>query len=150
MEKQQGTQLSEPAQLTPGLSSNAAYLKGKTQDQLSQTHRSPLWLFLTVIAGIFLAEVVAMNVVQAMKPMPYYQVTLIDAGIMTILIFPVLYLLTFRPLLRHIDERRQAEESLLRSRDLQEKFFDSIDTLIAYMDRDFKFIHVNDAYARES
>ena len=91
-----------------------------------------------------------MNVVQALEQAPYYQVTLIDAGIMTALIFPVLYLLTFRPLLRHIDERRRAEEDLLRSRDLQEKFFDSIDTLIAYMDRNFTFIRVNDAYAKAS
>jgi PAS domain S-box-containing protein len=42
---------------------------------------------------------------------------------------------------------RQAEESLLRKEELQQRFFDSIGVMIAYMDREFNFIKVNDAYA---
>ncbi|HSL45249.1 MAG TPA: PAS domain S-box protein [Anaerolineales bacterium] len=114
----------------------------------SQMQYSPVRLLITIIASIFLAEVIAMLVVYVIQPTPYHLVTLIDAGIMTILIFPVLYLLSFRPLLRHIETSRQSEESLMQSRQLQERFFNSIDTLIAYMDRDFNFVHVNDAYAR--
>jgi PAS domain S-box-containing protein len=67
---------------------------------------------------------------------------------MMILIFPVLYFFSFRPLIRQMEKSWQAEESLLQSRELQEKFFDSINTFIAYMDRDFNFIRVNNAYAR--
>jgi len=33
---------------------------------------------------------------------------------------------------------------------LKERFFDSINTLIAYMDREFNFIRVNDAFARQA
>jgi PAS domain S-box-containing protein len=117
-------------------------------DELPSTQRSPARLFITIIIAIFIAEVVAMIVVYLIQPVPYFLGTLIDAGIMTTLMFPVLYYLSFHPLLRHIEERRQAEDSLLRSRQLQERFFNSIDTLIAYMDRDFNFIRVNDAYAR--
>ena len=84
------------------------------------------------------------------RSIPYYQTTVIDAVIMTVLIFPVLYLFSFRPLMRQMEKSRRAEESLLHASELQEKFFDSIDTLIAYMDRDFNFIRVNDAYARST
>ena len=148
MEEQHGTTTTEHGKPGHGLSSNEVHMQGTKLNQPPQPHRSPVRLFITIIAAIFLAEVVAMVLVQAMEPMPYYQVTLIDAGIMTILIFPVLYFLSFRPLLREIEIGRQTEQSLIRARDLQEKFFDSIDTLIAYMDRDFNFIRVNDAYAR--
>lgn len=120
----------------------------KRQDGLSRTHRSPFRFLIVTIVAIFAAEIAAMIAVYFLKPLPYYQMTLIDAGIMTLLIFPVLYYFSFRPLIRQMEKSWRAEEALLQSRELQEKFFDSIDTLIAYMDRDFNFIRVNDAYAK--
>jgi PAS domain S-box-containing protein len=47
-----------------------------------------------------------------------------------------------------ITEQKQAALELMRTNELLERFFFSIDTLIAYMDRDFDFIQVNDTYAR--
>jgi len=115
--------------------------------RLSKAQLSPLRVFIIMIAAIFVAEVVAMIAVYFIEPLPYQLTTLVDAGIMTILIFPVLYYFSFRALIREMKKSWQAEESLLQARQLQERFFDSIDTLIAYMDRDFNFIRVNDAYA---
>lgn len=120
----------------------------KEVPKISAKHLSPLRLLVIIIAGIFLAEIIAMMVVYALGPLPYIQLTLIDAGVMTALITPLLFLLSFRPLLLYIQKSREAEANLIRSLDLQERFFDSIDTLIAYMDRDFNFIRVNEAYAR--
>jgi PAS domain S-box-containing protein len=115
---------------------------------LSQKQRSPTRLLVITIAAIFMAEVVAMIVVYTIQPSSYLVGTLIDAVIMTLLISPVLYLLLFQPLLRHIDQSLQFEKSLLQSRQLQERYFNGIDTLIAYMDCNFNFVRVNDAYAR--
>jgi PAS domain S-box-containing protein len=120
----------------------------KEAARISASQLSPLRLFVTIIGGIFMAEVAAMLVVYLLAPAPYILLTLIDAGIMTVLIFPLLYFLSFRPLLRYIEKSGQAEIALLRSMELQERFFDSIETLIAYMDRDFNFIRVNEAYAK--
>lgn len=47
-----------------------------------------------------------------------------------------------------ITQRRKTEKELVSKNELLEKFFSSIDTLIAYMDQDFNFIRVNDTYAR--
>lgn len=46
-----------------------------------------------------------------------------------------------------ITQRRQAQKDLIHTNELLERFFSSISTLIAYMDRDFNFIRVNDTYA---
>jgi PAS domain S-box-containing protein len=49
-----------------------------------------------------------------------------------------------------ITERIQAEQTLIQTNELLERYFSSIDILIAYMDRDFNFIRVNDAYAKSA
>ena len=49
-----------------------------------------------------------------------------------------------------ITERKRAEQVLIDTNELLERYFSSIDTLIAYMDRDFNFIRVNEAYARSA
>ena len=51
---------------------------------------------------------------------------------------------------KEIAERKQAEQALIQNNELLERYFSSIDTLIAYMDRDFNFVRVNDAYARSA
>ena len=109
---------------------------------------SPFRLLLIILGVIFLAEVLIMTLVTLGNPLSPLVTIFIDAGIITILAFPVLYFLSFRPLLNHIEKGRQSEEALLRSWELQERFFDSIDILTAYMDRNFNFIRVNDAYAK--
>jgi PAS domain S-box-containing protein len=69
-------------------------------------------LLLTIIGAVFLAEIFAMNALIPLQALPYALQTLIDAGTMVILISPVIYLLSFRPLLLHIERRRQAEQQL--------------------------------------
>jgi PAS domain S-box-containing protein len=142
MEEHQGSPIS------PKTGDHLQAERGIKRSEDSQTHRSPLRLLVITIVAIFVAEVVAMIVVYELPVLPYYQLTLVDAGIMTIMIFPVLYFFSFRPLIRQMEKSWRAEESLLQSRELQEKFFDSINTLIAYMDTDFNFIRVNNAYAK--
>ncbi len=46
-----------------------------------------------------------------------------------------------------ITERKQMEEDLRRTNELLERVFTVSHTLIAYMDKDFNFIRVNEAYA---
>jgi PAS domain S-box-containing protein len=100
-------------------------------DELFPAQRSPIWLFFVTISAIFIAEVIAMNVVAALPPLPYYQVILIDAGIMLLLIFPVLYLLSTRPLLRHIQQRVRTETILeTRLRFIQYSHTHTLDELL--------------------
>jgi len=73
---------------------------------------SPGAILLITIMGIAIAEIIAMMVVYFFRYLPYYQQVFLDAGIMTVIIFPLLYFLSFRPLLLHIQQRYQAEKEI--------------------------------------
>jgi len=76
---------------------------------------SPASIFLITIIGIAVAEIIAMIVVYFQRQLPYYQQVAIDATIMTVIIFPLLYFLSFRPIILHIQQRHQVEQ-ILQSR----------------------------------
>lgn len=67
-----------------------------------------LRLIIVLPAGIFFSEVLAMVLVFFYKG-PYLITILIDAVITTILMLPLIYLLSYRPLLNHIAEQDRAE-----------------------------------------
>ena len=73
---------------------------------------SPMRLLVLTVAGVFLAEVIAMIVIYFFRSIPYEQQILLDATVMTIIIFPLLYYLSTRPLLQHIRQLDQTERVL--------------------------------------
>jgi len=62
--------------------------------------------------SMVLAEIVAMGVIQYLHPSGFLATTLIDAFVMITLGFPVLYALSFRPLMRLAESRRLVHEKL--------------------------------------
>ncbi|MEP7137597.1 MAG: GAF domain-containing protein [Chloroflexota bacterium] len=98
-----------------------------------QGRYSPWSILLITIVGIALAEVVAMIVVYGFRQLPYYQQVLIDATIMTVIIFPILYFLSFRPILQHIQQRYQVEQVLkARLRIIQYATTHSLDEILQF------------------
>jgi PAS domain S-box-containing protein len=73
---------------------------------------SPLYNLAITIAGIFLAEVITMMVLPLLGPIHYFWLALVDALVMVVIVFPVLYFLSFRPLLLQIQQRNQANKIL--------------------------------------
>lgn len=102
-------------------SSNTALNRGsndiRRDDELRkiQGRYSPGSILLITIIGIAVAEIFAMVVVYFLQQLPYYQQVFIDAAIMTVIIFPLLYYLSFRPILLHVQQRSQVER-ILQSR----------------------------------
>jgi PAS domain S-box-containing protein len=90
--------------------------KGKQNNNPEHTDRNPInrWgskpvqMLAITIAGIFLAEVVAMIVISFLGAMDYVWLVLVDALIMTTIVFPVLYILSFKPLLAYLQQRELA------------------------------------------
>ncbi|GEM_PF-682977 len=70
---------------------------------------------LTTLVGIFLAEVVAMVAIFFLDIPSYWLTTLVDSSIMVVLIFPLLYYFSLRPLLKEIAEKEKAEAALHNS-----------------------------------
>ena len=76
---------------------------------------SPSRILAITVGGIVLAEVLAMIVVYRYRGLPYVWQVLLDISIMTVIIFPILYFLSFRPLLQQYQQRYQSE-NILRAR----------------------------------
>jgi len=70
---------------------------------------SPRYNLLITIGGIAIAESIAMVVVYFFRHLPYYQQVILDAAVMTVIITPLLFILSTQPLLRHIRQRIQTE-----------------------------------------
>jgi len=93
---------------------NTIHDTSRYEDELKsiQGKYSPGVILLITIMGIAVAEIIAMVVIYFFRDLPYYQQVLLDAGIMTVIIFPLLYFLSFRPLLLHIQQRYRAENEI--------------------------------------
>lgn len=76
---------------------------------------SPGPILAITIGGIALAEVIAMIVIYPIRDLPYYQQVLLDALVMTVIIFPLVYFLSYKPLLQDIQQLYRAD-SILQSR----------------------------------
>ncbi len=86
----------------------------KTIDSMDSQKASTMRLFAILLAGIFLAEVIAMGIIYFIDMKQYWVETLLDATIMVTLVFPMIYYLYFRNLLQQIAERNRSE-TLLRN-----------------------------------
>lgn len=68
---------------------------------------------LAVLAGsVFVIELLVMVLLDRLPAMPKLTTFLLDSTLLSALIFPVFYLLVFRPLCRYIDELKRTEDDL--------------------------------------
>jgi len=68
----------------------------------------PVYLLTVTIGGIFLAEAAIMLALSQLPTMTKYQEAAFDALSLSVIIFPLLYFLVFRPMKRVIDRYKQA------------------------------------------
>jgi len=101
-----------------------------------QGRYSPVSVLLITIIGIAVAEIIAMIVVYFYRHLPYYQQVLLDASIMTVIIFPILYYLSFRPILQHIERRYQVEKEVLAREQKELELLQTIYTMQLDIARD--------------
>ncbi|MDP1990545.1 MAG: histidine kinase [Syntrophales bacterium] len=76
------------------------------------SRRSPLLLVISILVMIGAVEMLDMVLLQFLPPLPDYLVVLIDPAFLMLMMSPTLYFFFFRPLLRQILIREQAEASL--------------------------------------
>lgn len=113
--------------------------------------QSPRYILIITVAGIALAEIIAMIVIYFFRTtIPYYQQVLLDAAVMTVIIFPLLYFLTTRPLLQYIEQQKKTEnvlESRLRlieyahTHSLDELLQETLDEVEALTGSQIGFFH---------
>lgn len=90
-------------------------------------------VFFILIGGIVVAEIIAMIAVFFVRDRPYVQLVAMDAAIMAAIIFPLLYNLSFKPLLHRIEEQQQSRVILqARLRLMQYAETHSMDELLSF------------------
>ncbi len=75
-------------------------------------YHSAQWLLVVLTGAVFLIELLVLLLSGILPPMPILERYLLDSTLSAVLIFPIFYVLVFRPLLKNITELRQAEENL--------------------------------------
>lgn len=82
------------------------------QEFKKEPHQSVAWLLVVLTGSVFLTEVLVMLLLTALPSLPRLASVLLDATLLSALLFPVFYFFVFRPLLRNITDLRQAEDQL--------------------------------------
>ena len=83
--------------------------QGPSYYKRSIGHSNPLRLLITIIGSTFLAEALVMLLLIILPSLSPSIEVLFDAILLTALIFPALYLFSFRPLLSSITELKRLE-----------------------------------------
>lgn len=78
-------------------------------------YRSPMRLLILIALTIFFTHTFAMALLAVLPHVHMWLESLIQSSLLLLLLFPVLYFFSFRPLILHIAEREQAEEAMRQS-----------------------------------
>lgn len=100
-------------------------------DTTIDTPQSPYRLLLILTATVFLAELMIMFVIEFVfnQPAHVHESVLeavLDASALTLIVFPVLYYQSFRPLLTYIHKHANVEKALRQSNKLLQNMFSSL------------------------
>jgi PAS domain-containing protein len=82
-----------------------------------EPYASPFRILIIIAASVFIAEACVMILLFILPPLPHIAAAPLDATLVTILIYPILYRYVVRPMTQHINERMQAEAALRRAQD---------------------------------
>lgn len=72
----------------------------------------PLKLLIISGASIFVSETAVMLILAGLPPLSVYSEAFLDSALLSLFVFPLLYLLLFRPMLKNIQDLSAAEEGL--------------------------------------
>jgi PAS domain S-box-containing protein len=77
-----------------------------------ENNHSVTRLLIILIGAVFFIEAFVMNIMHWMPPTTKTVGALLDAAILSLLLFPIFYYLIFRPLIQNIEERKRTEDDL--------------------------------------
>ena len=87
--------------------------------------QTPIQLLVILVAATFAIEMSLMIAITWLPPMPVWLETLLDATLLTSLLFPVLYYLVFRPLRMAVTQQILAQHELEQQLDELQRFYNA-------------------------
>ena len=103
----------------------------------------PVTLLVVIIASIFASGALVHLILSIFPPLSIENFALLDAAILTIILFPVMYFLVFKPFKAYIDELRRSEEALLVSEARYRSLVESTDDSIYLVNRKCEYLFMN-------
>ena len=113
-----------------------------------QMPHGPLRILGTIAISVFLGEILVMMLIALLPPMTIMTEAIVDSSLLIVVISPVLYLFSFRPIIRHIRHREDAERNVRKSRDLLQTVFNGISDPLILLDDQMKVKMINNAASR--
>lgn len=110
----------------------------------SEPRQSAMWMLIVLALSVFLAEALVMVVLPLLPSMSDATATVVDATLLSVLLFPLFYFLVFRPLIVNITERKATEARL----QLAANVFTHAREGILITDAQGAIIEVNDTFSR--
>ena len=114
---------------------NKKEIQVKAADEVVNKLRSkrdptPYFLLIITTASMFFVEAAEMFIFTLLPPIPANAVVLLDASILTILIFPILYFYFFKPMTLNIAELEQKEKALRESEEKLKKYSENLEEIV--------------------
>ena len=103
----------------------------------------PVTLLIVIIASIFASGALVHLILSIFPPLSIENFALLDAAILTIILFPVMYFLVFKPFRTYIEELRRSEEALLVSEARYRSLVESTDDSIYLVNRKCEYLFMN-------
>lgn len=93
------------------------YIKVQEERLKDRSLRSPVKLLIIVVISIMVIEMSLMLLFEQLPVMSYLKETILDGVLLSVLVFPILYIFMFRPLNAQVDALESAEDVLKWQRD---------------------------------
>ena len=108
----------------------------------------PFRLLILTGGSIFAAEALIMFfLLPNMPPLSHPAEAVFDALLLTAMVFPVLHIFLFRPMILHIRERRRAEETTKLAHSELNQVFQTAADGMRIIDKDFNMLRINETFA---
>jgi PAS domain S-box-containing protein len=108
----------------------------------------PFRLLILTGGSIFIAEAIIMFfLLPNLPPLSYPTEGFLDALLLTVMVFPILHIFLFRPLILHISERRRAEENTKLAHAELNQIFQTAADGMRIIDKDFNMLRINETFA---
>ena len=109
---------------------------------------SPMRLLLMLVATVFTVEALVMLALPLLPRLSEFHATLLDATSLVVIIFPVFYLLAFRPVRKNIEELSRLEQLRRDNEATLHTLLDNLPYRISLKDSEGHFLAVNEEFAR--
>lgn len=121
-------------------------MAGHSDEQLPRLSSEPAIFLFILMFSIFLGEAIVMIILPSLIPPETYNVysgSAIDAVLLVAIVFPILYLFSFRPLRSNNMKLKKMQMVVQRYEELYRSLVESTEDSIYLVDKDCKYLFMN-------